>query len=808
MHNPSQAKRKPTRLTAALLLMLSALLLQTSNLYSQTGDTDPQEIREAYLQDLLELISPHPNPDHRPRNVVSSFERLSHQDHTWYDWLERTGELPPNFDEMPSIPLLPNPLILDEGGENIPVQTMTQWEEQRDRINEHVKHLLSGTFPSPPGNLQAEVLESHIENGVTVEQVRLRFGPGHRATLHLEVLTPPGEGRFPVFLTQLTHAGWSNQRGWAQIALQRGYIAVLYTGSDDRDDTWEYQEIYPGYDWTALMTRAWGAHRAVDYIYTLDSADHSKIALTGHSRYTKTSLLAAAFDDRITAVISSSGGTGGEFPYRYTDDRHSNESIDLLTSIRPQWLHPRLRFYTGREHKLPIDQNSLIALIAPNSLLLSTSIREGGGGDAWAVEQMYHSLRDVYEFLEVPEKLGIRMRDGDHDIESRDMEAYIDWLDLQFGRSSIPQENKIYYDYSFEKWKDLSGEVIDPHDFPEIPAGQTLLSDEQGNAISTSGEWLQNREVIQSQINWLLGEAPPRISAKPVGSLHNGADYVNSFLNRPRVSNGRMQYIAPYNAVGEYLNGALYYPSDENGEMKTRENGKLPVVIFLHKYSNTGYDGQLSSLFDNFLSKGIAVFAMDLIGFGTRIEEGTYFYDRYPHWSKLGKMVTDTRAAVDALESLEFIDNEQIFLSGFALGGTVSLFTSALDERIAATAVSGAFTPLRNATGDVEGIKAYSHLHGLLPRLGFFLDEPGRISVDFPEILSAIAPRPLMVIAPELDRHADFENVRKSMEQISTVFDLLNVSENLQFSAPFDFTRFTSTQQDEVVNWLNEISAD
>jgi poly(3-hydroxybutyrate) depolymerase len=188
-----------------------------------------------------------------------------------------------------------------------------------------------------------------------------------------------------------------------------------------------------------------------------------------------------------------------------------------------------------------------------------------------------------------------------------------------------------------------------------------------------------------------------------VSSLHNGADYVNSFLNRPRVRNGRMQYIAPYNAVGDYLNGALFYPADENGEMKTRENGKLPVVIFLHKYSNTGYDGQLSSLFEQFSFKrnGCVYDGFDRVG--TRIEEGTYFYDRYPDWSKLGKMITDTRAAVDALEHLEFIDNDRIFLSGFALGGTVSLFTAALDERIAATAVSGAFTPLRNASGDVEG---------------------------------------------------------------------------------------------------------
>src|SRR5690606_14301274 len=110
--------------------------------------------------------------------------------------------------------------------------------------------------------------------------------------------------------------------------------------------------------------------------------------------------------------------------------------------------------------------------------------------------------------------------------------------------------------------------------------------------------------------------------------------------------------------------------------------GKMPVVIFLHKFSNTGFDSGLNSLFEDILSKGVAVLAMDLIGYGTRIEAGTLFYERFPHWSKLGKMVTDTRAAVDALEDLEFIDKNRIYAAGYSLGGTVSLFTAALEPRI------------------------------------------------------------------------------------------------------------------------------
>src|SRR5699024_1302137 len=397
----------------------------------------------------------------------------------------------------------------------------------------------------------------------------------------------------------------------------------------------------------------------------------------------------------------SSGGTGGEIPYRYTDKRHSNEGIEYLVSRRTHWLHPRLRFYQGREHKMPIDQNSLLALIAPNSLLLSSSIREEkAGGAPWAIEHMYQSLKEVYEFLGVPEKLGLRLRDGRHSVEARDIEAYMDWLDVQFGRTStISWENERFYNYSFDGWKTLSGETIDPGEFPVIPADDPLAARNNGMEIDSPGQGEQLRSGIKEDIKWVLGDEPPGVSASPIRRLTSRDDYINSFIDRPEVSNGTSKNIAPYNALGDYLHGSLYYPTDAQGEMATRADGTLPVVIYLHRFSNTGFDANnVERLFEDILSRGMAVLAMDLIGFGTRIEEGTRFYERYPHWSKLGKMVADTRAAVDALEGLEYIDADQIFLSGFALGGTVSLFTAALDDRIAGTAVSGAFTPLRNAT--------------------------------------------------------------------------------------------------------------
>jgi hypothetical protein len=372
-----------------LFAFLMLTLFGFAQMNSQKQEASDKEKQKASLELILKVLPPD------QLNENSSFDdrgRLSFLDRTFTDWLERTGELPPDFDRMPSLPFLPNPLVIDEGGKNIPVKTPEQWQEKREWMKEQLQHYITGTFPPAPDNLKAEVLSEKMDGKVRLQTVELSFGPDHQAKLTLEVMIPPGEGPLPVFLTQWNH------REWAQVAVRRGYIGCIYAGADSKDDTEKYAEIWAGeYDWTRLMRRAWGASRAIDYLFTLPEVDKEKIALTGHSRNGKTSLMAAAFDERIAACIPSSGGTGAEVPWRYTSFNYDIEDIALLASARPSWLHPRLRFFIGNEHKLPVDQNSFMALIAPRGLMLSTALTEGAS-NIWAIEQAFHASKKCMVF--------------------------------------------------------------------------------------------------------------------------------------------------------------------------------------------------------------------------------------------------------------------------------------------------------------------------------------------------------------------------------------------------------------------------
>src|SRR5690606_29589402 len=164
-----------------------------------------QNKRKQYLQELIGLQEKPTNHD--------SF--VSYYDSTWLDWVERTGELPPDYEQLPAIPFLPDPLIADEGKGNHPITTPEQWDKQRLYFQEQVKHLFSGTFPPPPEDLKAHVLEQKTANGVKIQLIELTFNQD-KAKLTLELFTPPGKGPFPVFMTQWNH------RGWAQIAVRRG----------------------------------------------------------------------------------------------------------------------------------------------------------------------------------------------------------------------------------------------------------------------------------------------------------------------------------------------------------------------------------------------------------------------------------------------------------------------------------------------------------------------------------------------------------------------------------------------------------
>ncbi|MBZ5582454.1 MAG: acetylxylan esterase, partial [Acidobacteriia bacterium] len=138
-------------------------------------------------------------------------------------------------------------------------------------------------------------------------------------------------------------------------------------------------------DWGALRAWGWGASRALDFFEKLKEVDARHVALEGHSRYGKATIVAMAYDRRFWTAYVSSSGEGGAKLHR----RNWGEIIENVAGNNEyHWMAGNFLKYAGPLHwgDLPVDSHELVALCAPRPVFLSAG--KGGydaepGGDSW-----------------------------------------------------------------------------------------------------------------------------------------------------------------------------------------------------------------------------------------------------------------------------------------------------------------------------------------------------------------------------------------------------------------------------------------
>ena len=736
----------------------------------------------------------------------------------WTEWQQKTGELPPDFDQLPKSNLLPDPLCFLDGR---PVRNAaSDWEARRNEIKRLFEKYVIGTFPPKPPVDRVVALDEIKGDGYTLRNVRVEFGPQGKGSVRIRVIIPNGrEGeKFPVMISP-------SLTGWGQLVLRRGYIHVGYAGNDFMDDAAPLAELYPDFDFAALPRRAWLAQIVIDYLATLPQVDMTRIAINGYSRDGKMAMMAAAFDDRIAAVLAGSTGVGGAVPWRMAGERGGGEGIESATRMFPGWFVPRLRYFSGKEDYLPVDANLYLALIAPRAALLQWGYNDEVA-NGWAMEQAYWSAQKVYERLGKPDGMGMLAVPGFHG--SNDQEASIDWLDWQFGRSTKKWVNRFVFSWNFETWRSYSGESIDLAKYPVQNITAPLAA--------SQAEWTRKAPELRHAVKWALGKSPLTLTpvpgdASPIRTGAQGAGRPSPGASEIAKGNiGNPGLLAPDVPAWAIARGgtSFSWPTPERDRVTSRrirfgggtgdlyypvntpQDKKLPVVIWLHGFHYPlGYMWVYRSELHPILAlteAGYAVLAYDQTGFGTRWNEAGYFYDRYPHYSRLGKMVDDLKSAVDFLQNDPIADPAKIFVFGYTMGGTLGLYAAALDERIGGVVSIAGFTPMRTDTPHkgASGMTRYSHLYGLAPRLGFFAGNESRLPFDYDELMALIAPRPVLIVQPQRDRDANIEDVRSAVKRARTIYAFGNAGNQLVLQEPDDYARLTNSTQDQIIEWVKK----
>jgi hypothetical protein len=372
---------------------------------------------------------------------------------------DNTNSPPKTVAELPEIKELSNPFIFADGSL---IQSKEDWQARRKELKDLFEAYEYGHLPPKPEKMiitrggvmidqdnEAAIqnLELNLENGGKKLTMRVRLTMPRNAAKPVPVVIKSVFGRFGNAAEQTGEARMSQFLG---PFIKRGYAVAEFSMQQVAADSKEqlktagvYQLFGNNIDCGGLMAWAWGFHRVIDAIETVDKIDPKKVVVTGHSRYGKAALLAGAFDERIALTVPSHSGCAGTAPYRFIYGK--SEQLHNIVGYAPQWFRPDFKRFVDNVERLPVDQHLLLALVGPRGLLSNE-----GTKDSWTNPQgsqlTYLAAKKVYDFLGAGDKISIRYRPVGHVPNNEDLLDFADYiffqkpLGVEFGKLSYPEE--------------------------------------------------------------------------------------------------------------------------------------------------------------------------------------------------------------------------------------------------------------------------------------------------------------------------------------------------------------------------------
>lgn len=298
------------------------------------------------------------------------------------------------------------------------VRTRAQWEAGRlELLNDFASEIYGAPVPVDPAAVSSNLCLSPATDRTA--PCVLLLAPG----LPADVLADP-DGRWG--------RGAVLERGWSYAAITPSTVVA--------DDSASLERLTPSTTPAPGVLSAWASvvSAVLDQLFEAGLGRRG-LALVGQSRLGKAALLAAARDERISALVVSQSGLAGVAPIRETVPARTKPRETAMAAFEkfPHWFTPRFRTYVDDPSALPVDQHQLLALCAPRPVLVFNAEE-----DAWVDPpgqlNALAAARGVWDLWSNPLSPVAATRAGGHGIAPGDWPVWLNQLQTWWSECRTP----------------------------------------------------------------------------------------------------------------------------------------------------------------------------------------------------------------------------------------------------------------------------------------------------------------------------------------------------------------------------------
>lgn len=252
---------------------------------------------------------------------------------------------------------------------------------------------------------------------------------------------------------------------------------------------------------------------------------------------------------------------------------------------------------------------------------------------------------------------------------------------------------------------------------------------------------------------------------------------------------------------GSFVRRLITYSSEPNGRVpaylcipKTAlepDAKRVPAILCPHPTDSTIGHGVVVGLG----TKANRSYASELAerGFVTLAPSYPLLANYQPDLKALGwesgtlKAVWDNMRGLDLLATLDFVRPDAFGTIGHSLGGHNSVYTAVFDDRVKAVVSSCGFDSYLEYMDGDEKVwfpeRGWCQTRYML-KLADYRNRLDEIPFDFSEMIGALAPRHVLIVAPLGDTNFKSDSVDRLAAAAKQVFTLYGVPDNLRIEHP------------------------